>query len=168
MSFAPLAGRLAARAAEIRPAHGARNDWDKIWALLVCLVLEMLICLCEALDARAVSEAGRAVAVSRDAEAAAVPAFRAERQARSSEGYAPRLTLAPEIQATTPKRASAPFGSTERPVPGGPCPAPGGPWLVWSRDPGPIRAVLAPPWPPGRETRPLAPAIKDAKIVTIV
>ena len=46
VSFAPLA----ARAAEIRPAHGARNDWDKIGALLVCLVLEMLICLCEALD----------------------------------------------------------------------------------------------------------------------
>jgi len=52
VSFAPLAARLAARAAEIRPADGARVDLGMIMALFVCALLEMLICLCEALDAR--------------------------------------------------------------------------------------------------------------------
>jgi len=150
VSFAPpLAARLAARAAEIRPALGARNDWDKIGALVVCLVLEMLICLCEALDARAAVEARRVAApASRDVAPCAVPALRAGRQAPSSEQRVPRLALVPEVHATIPERKTAPSGTTE-------CPVPASPRLVWSRDPGPIRAVLAPPWRPRRETRPL-------------
>ena len=159
VSFAPLAARLAARAAEIRTAHGARNDWDKVGALLVCLVLEFLICLCEALDARAAAEA-RAVMLpaSRDLEAGSVPALRAGRQAPSSEKRAPRL--APEVEALISKPDDAPSGTTERPTPAGPR-------LVWSRDPGPIRAVLAPPWRPRRETRAYAVTIKHTCIVTI-
>ncbi len=155
----PPAARLAARAAEIRPAPGARNDWDKIGALVVCLVLEMLICLCEALDARAAAEARAVTAPApRDVEAGTVQASRAARQAPSSEQRAPRLALVPEVQAITPSRAAAPSGTAERP-------APAGLWLPWSRDPGPIRAVLAPPWRPRRETRPLPLAIKHAYII---
>ena len=149
VSFAPLAARLAAHAAKIRPAHGARNDWDKIGALLVCLVLEMLIALCEALDARAAAEAARAVAApaSRGVGAASVLAPRAGRQAPSGERRVPRLALVPTVQAIIPSRAAALSGTTERP-------APATPWLAWSRDLGPVRAVLAPPWRPCRETRP--------------
>ena len=154
VSFAPLAARLAARAAEIRPAPGARNDWDKVRALIVCLVLEMLIALCEALDARAAAEAARAVAGSASRPVATIShrAPRAGRQASSSEGRAPRLALVPEISAMAPKPDDALAGATERPTPT-PTPTPTGPRLVWSRDPGPIRAVLAPPWRPCRETR---------------
>jgi len=69
---------------------GARNDWDKIGALIVCLVLEMLICLCEALDARAVAEAHAVTfPASRDVEAVSVPALRAGLQASSGEARAP-------------------------------------------------------------------------------
>ena len=147
VSFAPLAARLAAHAAEIRPKDGARNDWDKVGALLVCLVLEFLIALCEALDARATAEARAAMLpASRDVKASSVPALRAERHAPSSKKRATRLAPVPEIQATTSKLDDAPCGTIERP-------APAGPRLVWSRDPGPIRAVLAPPWRPCRETR---------------
>ncbi len=163
VSFAPLAARLAARAAEIRPAPGARNDWDKIGALLVCLVLEMLISLCEALDARAATEARAVTApASRDVEAGSVPALRAGRQAPSGEAHAPRLALVPEVQALIPSRAAALSGTIERP-------APATPWLAWSRDPGPVRTVLAPPpWRPRRETRAFAPAIRHAHFVTIL
>jgi len=149
VSFAPLAARLAARAAEIRPAHGARVDVAMIMALFVCALLEMLICVCETLDARAVAEA-RAVTASapRDLKAGSVPAVRAKGHAPSSEGRTRRLALVPEVHATTPKLDDVPSGITERP-------APAGPRLAWSRDPGPIRAVLAPPWRPRRETRAL-------------
>ena len=149
ISFAPLAGRLAAHAAKIRPMDGARNDWDKIGALIMCLVLEMLIALCEALDARAAAEAAGFVAApaSRDVKAAAVPALRAGRQAPSSEKRAFRLALVPEIQATIPSRAAAPSRTAEHPKPATPR-------LAWSRDPDPVRAVLAPPWRPHQETRP--------------
>ncbi len=146
MSFAPLAGRLAAAAAKIRPVDGARVDGAMIMALFVCALLEMLICLCEALDARAAAEA-RALAAPRGMEAGVVQVSRAGPQAPSSEARAPRLVPVPEIHALTPKPDDAPRGATERP-------APAGPWLAWSRDPGPIRAVvLAPPWRPRRETR---------------
>ncbi len=163
VSFAPLAARLAAHAAEIRPKDGARNDWDKVGALIVCLVLEMLICLCEALDARAAAEAARALAApaSRDVKVGSVPAPRAGRQAPSSERRARRLAVAPELQATAPRPDDAPSRTTERPTPAGPR-------LVWSRDPGPIRAVLVPPWRPRRETRAFAPAVKHVYIVTIL
>ncbi len=142
VSFAPLAAKLAARAAEIRPAHGARNDWDKIGALLVCLVLEMLICLCEALDARAAAEARAVTApASRYVATAAVPALRAGRQAPSSEKRAPRPTLALEVHATPrsgPMPHPGPPNAPRPPAPGwpghatlarsGPClPLPGGP-----------------------------------------
>ena len=162
-SFAPFAARLAARADEIRPVDGAEVSWANFMALFVRALLEMLIGLCEALDARAAAEAARLVdaAVSRDGEAASVPALHAAgRQAPSSERRAPRLALAPEVQATTPKLDDASSRTTERPTPAGPR-------LVWSRDPDPIRAVLAPPWRPCRETRAFAPAIKHAYIVTI-
>ncbi len=135
VSFAPLAARLAAHAAKIRPAHGARNDWDKIGALLVCLVLEMLIALCEALDARAAAEAASITA----------SAPRAGRHALQGEKRAPRLALAPYAKAEVPSRAAAPSGTIERP-------APASPRLVWSRDYGPSGAVLAPSWRPRRET----------------
>ncbi len=153
---------LAASAAEIRPVDGARVDVAMIMALFVCALLEMLICVREALDARAATDAARLVAApaSRDVEAGSVQASRAGRQTLSSERRAPRLALVPEVQATTPKLDDAPSRTTERP-------APAGPRLVWSRDPGPIRAVLAPPWRPRRETRAFAPAIKHADIVTL-
>ncbi len=161
VSFAPLAARLAAHAAKIRPAHGARVDVALIMALFVCALLEMLICVCEALDAQAAAQAARLVAApaSRDV-AAAIPALRAGRQAPSGERRAPRLTLVPAVQAITPSRAAPLSRTTERL-------APAGPWVAWSRDPGPIRAVLAPPWRPRRETRAFAPAIKHTHIVTI-
>jgi len=148
VSFAPLAGRLAAAAAKIRPVDGARVDLAMIMALFVCALLEMLICVCEALDARAAAEAVRAVAapVSRDMAAGSVPALCAGRQAPSSEKRAPRLALVPTVQVLAPKQDRIPFGITQHP-------APANPWLAWSRDPGPIRAVLAPPWRPCRETR---------------
>ncbi len=41
----PLAARLAAQAAKIRPADGARVDVAMIMALFVCALLEMLICV---------------------------------------------------------------------------------------------------------------------------
>ncbi len=162
VSFAPLAGRLAAAAAKIRPVDGARVDLAMIMALFVCALLEMLICVCEALDARAAAEAARALAApaSRGMAAAFVPALRAGRQAPSSERRAPRLALVPEVHATAPNRAAAPFQTTERP-------APAAPWLVRSRDAGPIRAILSPPWWPNRETRTSAPATKHVYIVTI-
>jgi len=162
MSFAPLAGRLAAQAAKIRPAHGARVDLSMIIALFVCALLEMLICVCEALDAQAAAQA-RAVAApaSRDMAAAAVPALRAGRQAPSSERGASRLALVPAIQAITPSRAAASCGSTERPTPADPR-------LVWSRDPGPIRAIPAlVPWRPRRETCAFTPAITHAYFVPL-
>ncbi len=164
-SFAPLAGRLAAKVAEIRPVAGAKVSWANFMALFWCAIFEMLILLCEALDARAAAEAARfaAAPASRNVTAAAVPALRAGRQAPSSERRAPCLALVPEGHAITPSRAAAPSGTTERP-------ATTCPWLAWSRDPGPIRAVHAPPWRPCRETRgtrAFAPAIKHALIVAL-
>jgi len=149
MSFAPLAARLAARAAEIRPAHGTRVDVAMIMALFVCALLEMLISVCEAPDAAA-AQAARVVAAvpSRDVASGSVQAPRAVRQAPSSEKRAPRLTLVPAVQAlaSTPKPDKFLSRIIERS-------APTTPWLAWSRDPGPIRAVLAPPWRPRRETK---------------
>ena len=146
-SFAPLAGRLAAKVAEIRPAEGAENSWANFMALFWCAIFEMLILLCEALDARAAAEAGRLATAPAPREMAkvAVPARRAGRQAPSGERRVPRLTLVPDGQVITPNRA-APSRITGRP-------APSAPRLAWSRDPGPIRAVHAPPWRSRLETR---------------
>ena len=162
MSFAPLAGRLAAVAAKIRPVDGARVDLAMIMALFVCALLEMLICVCEALDARAAAEAARALAApaSRNVEAGAVPVPRAGRQAPLGEKRAPRLALVPEVHALAPKPDDTLSRATERP-------APASPWLAWSRDPGPIRAVLAPPWRPRQETRAFAPTIKHVYFVAL-
>ncbi len=161
VSFAPLAARLSAHAAKIRPAHGAWHGVAEIMALFVCALLEMLICVCEALDARAAAEARLLAAASRDVEVGTVPALRAGRLAPSGEKRAtPRLALAPAVQAPPPKPDDAPSRTTERP-------APAGPRLVWSCDPGPTRAVLAPPWRPRRETRASAPAIKHVRFVTL-
>ena len=153
---------LAASAAEIRPVDGARVDVAMIMALFVCALLEMLICVREALDARAAAEAAglAAAPASRDVEAGSVQALRAERQAPSGEKRARRLTLVPEVQATTPKPDYSPLRTTERP-------APAAPWLAWSREPGSVRAVHAPPWRSCRETRAFAPAIEHVYIVTI-
>jgi len=161
VSFAPLAARLAAHAAKIRPTDGRWHGVAEIMALFVCALLEMLICVCEALDAAAAAQAHAVAApVSRDVEAASVPALRAGRQAPSSEKRAPRLTLVSAVQALAPKPDDASSGTTERP-------APATPWLAWSRDPSPIRAVLAAPWRPRRETRAFATTLKHAQIVAI-
>ncbi len=161
-SFAPLAGRLAAKVAEIRPAEGAAVSWANFMALFFCAIFEMLILLCEALDARAAAEAAGLVAAPAPREVAkvAIPARRAGRQAPSSEKRAPWLAFAPDTQATTPSRAAAPSRTTEPP-------APTGPWLAWSRDPGPIRAVHAPPWRPGREMRAFTVVIKHPRFVAL-
>ncbi len=146
VSFVPLAARLAAHAAAIRPVDGTRDDWSNVGALLVCLLLEFLICLCEALDARAAAVAGTVAASGpRKCGVTAVPS---PRQALPYGLRAPRLALAPDAQAITSDQADAPFGIIG-------AFAPAGPRLVWSRDPGPVRAVPAPPWRPHRETRPL-------------
>ncbi len=147
-SFAPLAGRLAAKVAEIRPVKGAEISWANFMALFFCAIFEMLILLCEALDARAAAEAAGLVVApaSRDVSQTAIPARRAGRQAPSGERRVPRLALAPELPATTPSRAAAPSQITERP-------ASTRPQLALSRDPGPIRAVHAPPWRSCRKTR---------------
>jgi len=153
-SFAPLAGRLAAKAAEIRPAQGAEVSWANFMALFWCGIFEMLILLCEALDARAAAEAARLAAApaSRKMAKAAIPALRARRQARPCEKRFPRLILVPDVQTITPSRAAAPSGTTGRPTPSAPR-------LAWSRDPGPIRAVHAPPWRLRRETRLFHPCL---------
>ena len=156
-SFAPLAGRLAAKAAEIRPAEGAKASWANFMALFWCAILEMLILLCEALDARAAAEA--AAPASRNVNAVSVPAPRIGCQAPSGERRAPRLALAPEVLATEPTSDDAPAGTVGYS-------APAGPRLVWSRDPGPIRGVHAPPWRRRRETRAFAPGIRHANFVS--
>ncbi len=151
-SFAPLAGRLAAKAAEIRPVAGAKVSWANLMALFFCAIFEMLILLCETLDARAAAEAARLATAPREVAKVAVPVRRAGRQATSSERRAPWLALVPAVQATTPIRAAAPSGTTGRPTPAGPR-------LASSRDPGAIRAIHAPPWRPRRETRPRHPPL---------
>jgi len=76
-SFAPLAGRLAAKAAEIRPVDGAEVSWANFMALFWCAIFEMLILLCEALDARAAADARRAVAAPAARGAAVGPVLAA-------------------------------------------------------------------------------------------
>ncbi len=162
MSFAPLAGRLAAKAAEIRPVDGAKVSWANFMALFWCAIFEMLIALCEALDARGAAEAARAVAApaSRDVAKVGIPAQCLGRLAPLGERCARRLSLVPAVQATPPTSDDAPFRTTGRPEPAVPR-------LAWSRDPGPIRAIHAPPWRRHRETRACAPTITHVHIVTL-
>ena len=149
VSFAPLAGRLAAKAAEIRPADGAKVSLANFMALFWCAIFEMLILLCEALDARAAAEAAGLVAApaSRDVEASAIPARRAGRQAPSGERHVPRLAPLPAVEAAPSTSDDAPFRVA----------APAASRLMWSRDPGPVRTVHAPPWRFRWETRLVRP-----------
>ncbi len=153
VSFAPLAARLAAQAAKIRPVDGARNDWDKIGALIVCLVLEMLICLCEALDARAAAEAGPvAVSASRNRKAGSFQVPPGEKRAPTGFGargpsYKPDAGRCSVRDHEMPRAHRPLAGMVARPWP----------------DPGRARS----PWRPGRETKAFAPAIKHAYIIAI-
>jgi len=122
-SFAPLAARLAARADEIRPVDGAEVSWANFMALFFCAILQMLILLCEALDARAAA----------DARPVAAPAVRAGRVAMPGAGRAPQLARAPVEQAISPMRDAALSRTAGT--------APVGPWLAWSRLPDPAPAV---------------------------
>ena len=139
-SFALLAARLAARADEIRPVDGAEVSWANFMALFVCAILQMLILLCEALEARAAADAGPMTAPAQR-EGAARPAV----AARPVVGRAPRLALVPDVQALFPKRDAALSGTAG--------PAAIGPWLAWSRPPGPACAVADSPLRSRRETR---------------
>ena len=127
-SFAPLAARLAARADEIRPVDGAEATWANFMALFFCAILQMLILLCEALDARAAADA-RAVAALTPRECAARPG----RATMPVAGRAPRLALVPDVQDISPNPDAALSGIAE--------PAPVSHWLAWTRHPGPALAV---------------------------
>ncbi len=162
-SFAPLAARLAARADEIRPVDGAEANWANFMALFVCAIFQMLILLCEALDARAVAVA-RLAAAPRECNARPGVAARADRATLPVAGRAPWLALVPDVHAILPQQdaalpgTGAPLGIAAR--------APLGPWLAWSRHAGPAWAVAGriaiPPknavWRPG---------IKHTYIITI-
>ena len=146
-SFAPLAARLAARADEIRPVDGAEANWANFMALFVCAILQMLILLCEALDARAAADARRMASPAPcDGAASAVLAARAECRARPGTVRMPRLALAPEVQGISSKPDDARSGTTE--------PTPDNPWRAWAHHPGRDWAVRGLPWRPRRETRP--------------
>ena len=148
-SFAPLAARLAAHSAALRLVQDGRDGFGAaLMATFWRLVLEYLIYTCEKLDARAAAELAGAVATPapRDAKTGVVPSPRAIRQAPPGNARAFRLALAPQPQTMLPGQADAPSGAIERFILAAPR-------LVWSRDPGPIRAALAPPWRPHRETR---------------
>ena len=139
-SFAPLAKRLAAKVAEIRPAAGAEISWANFMALFWCAIFEMLILLCEALDARAAADA-RFMASPAKRQDASRPVF----AVRPVAERAPRLALVPDVQAIFPTRDAALFGTVGR--------TPVRPWLAWSRDAGPIWAGTGPPSRLRRETR---------------
>ncbi len=121
-SFAPLAARLAAQAAALRPADEARDDLAKLAALVMCALLEMLICVCVALDARA--------ATSVRPVAAPVSAPRADCHAASGKTRGFRPSLVRAVRAVAPNQAACQSGVAEA--------TPTGPRLVWSHDPGPL------------------------------
>ncbi len=145
-SFAPLAARLAAHAAALRPVDGARDDLAKVAALIICALLDMLVCVCAALDASA--GAGFrpvAAAVLRVHKVASVPAPRADRQALPSESLTRLLRLVPNVHVMASEQADdAPFRLAEA--------TPAAPWLACSRDLGPLQSVSAHPLRPYRKT----------------
>ena len=145
-SFASLAARLAGHAAAIRPVDGAPDDWSKVAALVVCALLDMLICVCAALDARAAAGL-RPVTVPVMGYNTAVAEFtpRMGRQELPCERPARLLSLASKPCAVAPEQAAISSGIAE--------PTPAGPWLAWSRDRGPLRSIAASPGQPQRETR---------------
>ena len=149
-TFAPLAARLAARADEIRPVDGAEATWDGFLALFVCAILQTLILLCEALDARAAADARAVVAPA--------PAARAGRAAMPVAARAPRLARALDIQAISPMPDAALSGTAGL--------APVVPWLAWSRHPDPEWAAAGRIVVPPRNTA-LHPAIKHISFVTM-
>lgn len=108
-SFALLAARLAAEAAAIRAGDETRDDLAKLAALVMCALLDMLICVCAALDARALLGVGAvAVPSPRDHEATFVPVARARRQTNFNEG---RLRAPCSVHggcAVAPRRRAAP------------------------------------------------------------
>lgn len=57
LSFAPLAARLSAQAVELRLVDGSRDNLAKFMAQVVCALLDILIYVCEMLDARAAVDA---------------------------------------------------------------------------------------------------------------
>jgi len=125
VSFAPLAARVD----EIRPLDGAEVSWANFMALFVCAILQMLILLCEALDARAAADARLAAApAARDGNVRPVLAVRSRHPAMPGAGRAPRLVRADDAQPTPPTRDLALAETAE--------PPPHSAWPAW-----------APPWP---------------------
>ncbi len=117
MSFAPLAARLAARADEIRPVDGAEATWANFMALFVCAILQMLILLCEALDARAAADARLLAApLARDAGHHPVLAVRPRHPAMPGAGRVLRLVRADDAPAT-PLTPDAALAETAEPHP---------------------------------------------------
>ena len=139
MSFAPLAGRLAAHAAELRPVEGSRDNLAKFLALVMCALLDMLILVCEMLDARA------AAGVCTAASCVSAPSMR--RQVSPGTRRTPTLKLVPAVRAIAPIRAEAKSITTVATA-RSPC-------LAWSREAGSIR-TFSYPWRPFRKTRPLS------------
>lgn len=158
-SFAPLAARLAAHAAAVRSVDESRDDLAKIMSLVICALLEMLICVCAALDAR--SAAGSSpVAASADpceGKSASVQAPRGGRPVLPRERSAYALSLVPVVRAVVQSQAAA--SSKPAKV------TSAAPVLVWSRDPGPIRTVPAPPCRPRWETRLFHPRLRTALLL---
>ncbi len=144
-SFAPFAARPAAYSAALRPVQSGREGFGPaVMATVWLLLLEFLICLCEALDARAAAEAAGAVVApaQRTVKMDSIPTPRQARQALPGVTRLPRLALVSEAQATPPDQADVQSGTTTRP-------ALAGPLLAWSRN---LGTTLAVPWRPVRET----------------
>ncbi len=159
-SFAPVAARLAARADEIRSVDGAEVSWANFMALFFCAIFQMLILLCEALDARGAADARPLTApASHDGMAGVVPAVRAGCRALPGAVRRPQLALAPEVQAMVPQRDDARSGTTE--------PKPDDPGLTWPSHPSPDWAVPDHPWQSRRETKAFQVKVQRAYIITI-
>lgn len=136
MSFAPLAERLAAHAAGLRPVKGSRDNLAKFMSLVTCALLDMLILACEMLDARA--------AAGVCPLAAAVSAPRVGCRALPSVRRASAPVLAREVRASTPtQRTPLPTWPTSR-----------SPALGWrGRAPWPDPGRACSPWRPRRKTK---------------
>ena len=110
---------------------GSRDDWAKVMALVACAVLEMLICLCEALDAGALVGMSPAIAsTARDDKAVFITV---PRQSVPGKRRLPSSRFAPSVRVVAPRPAAAHPEVTEIPA--------AGPWLAWSRDPGPLQSI---------------------------
>ncbi len=113
-SFAPLAGRLAAQAAELRPAEGSRDNLAKFMALVVCALLDMLVLVCEMLDARAAIGVRPVAAFAPPVNTVVVVLVpRAGRLASPGKRPMRALTLVPEVRAVAPRQAATSSETTE-------------------------------------------------------